>query len=161
YPLFKNAIRAARGWDVEAHRLQLGTLCAAFTRVAAGHPQAWFPHVRSAREITDASTDNRPIAFPYTKRMSAIMDVDQGAAVLLTSVGMARRLGIPTERWVYLLGCGDAHDHWLVSERVAYHRSPAIRAAGRAALTMAGVDIAAVEHLDLYSCFPSAVQIGR
>src|SRR5262249_7599984 len=127
----------------------------------AGHPHAWFPQLRSAGEITDASPDNRPIAFPYTKRMSAIMDVDQGAAVLLTSVGMARRLGIPTERWVYLLGCGDAHDHWLVSGRVGYDRSPAIRAAGRAALTMAGVDIAAVEHLDLYSCLPSAVQIGR
>src|SRR5262245_6747264 len=161
YPLFENAIRAARGWDPATHRARLGTLCAAFTRVAAAHPHAWFPQARAADEITGASPDNRPIAFPYTKRMSAIMDVDQGAAVLLTSVGTAQRLGIPRERWVYLRGCGEAHDQWLVSERVAYDRSPAIRAAGRAALAMAGVDIAAVDHLDLYSCFPSAVQIGR
>lgn len=161
YPLFENAVRAARGWDIATHRARLGSLCAAMTGVAAAQPYAWFPQARTAEEITAVSAENRPIAFPYTKRMSAIMEVDQGAAVLLSSVRMARQLGIPPERWVYLRGCCEAADRWLVSERVAYDRSPAIRAAGRAALAMAGVDIGAVEHLDLYSCFPAAVQLGR
>ena len=50
------------------------------------------------------SKDNRYIGFPYTKTMNAIMDVDQGAALLITSSAEARRLGIPEEKWVYLWG---------------------------------------------------------
>jgi acetyl-CoA C-acetyltransferase len=79
----------------------------------------------------------------------------------MTSAGEARRLGIPEERWVYLWGCGDASDLWFVTERVNYYTSPAIRAAGKRALGMAGVGIVDVAYFDLYSCFPSAVQIAR
>jgi acetyl-CoA C-acetyltransferase len=79
----------------------------------------------------------------------------------MTSVAEARRLGVPEEKWVYLWGSGDATDHWHITERVNYHSSPAIRAAGKRALDSAGITIADVAHVDLYSCFPSAVQIGR
>ncbi|MFN8543715.1 MAG: acetyl-CoA acetyltransferase [Candidatus Binatia bacterium] len=161
YPFFENAIRAARGWSLAQHRHELGALCARFSAVAAENPHAWFPQARTAEEIATVTPDNRMIAFPYPKRMNAIIDVDQGAAALVTSVATARALGIPQERWVYLRGVADAHDHWYVSERVSYHTSPAIRAAGQAALAMAGLDVGEVDHFDLYSCFPSAVQIGR
>jgi acetyl-CoA C-acetyltransferase len=61
---------------------------------------------------------------------------------------------------VYVRGSGDALDHWYVSDRVNYHSSPAIRAAGHAALTQAGHDISQVDVFDLYSCFPCAPQIA-
>jgi acetyl-CoA C-acetyltransferase len=48
-----------------------------------------------------------------------------------------------------------------VSERVDYASSPAIAATGRAALAAADVAVDDVDLFDLYSCFPSAVQIGR
>ena len=48
-------------------------------------------------------------------------------------------LWIDPSRWVYLWGCGDAQDLWFVSDRVDYHSSPAIRAAGEEALRMAGL----------------------
>jgi acetyl-CoA C-acetyltransferase len=127
----------------------------------APNPHAWFRERRSPEELTTVGPENRLIAFPYPKRMNAIIEVDQAAAVIMTSVGRARSLGIDPSRWVYLRGSADAHDHWLVSARVDYATSPAIRAAGRAALDAAGVGIEAVELFDLYSCFPAAVQIGR
>jgi acetyl-CoA C-acetyltransferase len=161
YPLFENALRARRGWTIAEHRRRLGALYARFAAVAATNPHAWFREPRTAEEITEVGPDNRMIAFPYPKRMNAIMEVDQAAAVLMTSVGRARALGIEPSRWVYLRGGGDVHDKWLVSERVDYASSPAIRAAGRAALAAADVGIADVDAFDLYSCFPSAVQIGR
>jgi acetyl-CoA C-acetyltransferase len=89
------------------------------------------------------------------------MDVDQGAALIMTSAGEARRLGVPEDRFVYLHGCGDAHDHWFFSDRADFHSSPAIRLIGERALSMAAIDIGDVRYFDLYSCFPSAVQIGR
>jgi acetyl-CoA C-acetyltransferase len=67
---------------------------------------------------------------------------------------------VPEEKWVFPWSGADAHDHWFVSERENLHSSPAIRLAGAAALSTAGIDIDDVAHVDVYSCFPSAVQIG-
>ena len=161
YPLFENALRAHYGRTIDAHQAALGELCASFSAVAAKNPYAWFREARSAAEITTVTDANRYIAFPYPKYMNSIIDVDQAAALLVTSAGEARRLGVPEDRWVYLWGCGDAYDHWFVSERVNYHSSPAIRAASQRALSMAGVTIDDVALFDLYSCFPCAVEITR
>ena len=161
YPLFENALRAHYGRGLDAHRQALGELFAPFTEVAAANPHAWFREAKSAHEIATPTPGNRYIGFPYTKYMNSILDVDQGAALLMTSVGEARRLSIPEERWVYLWGCGDATDHWFFTERADFHSSPAIHAAGQRALGMAGVTIDDISHFDLYSCFPSAVQITR
>jgi acetyl-CoA C-acetyltransferase len=161
YPLFENALRMAYGRSIEEHQRALGELMAPFAATAAANEHAWFRTPRTADEIATASADNRYIGFPYTKYMNAIMDVDMGGALLLTSVAEARRRGIPEERWVYLWGCGDATDHWFVTERVEYASSPAIRAAGARALAMAGITIEDIACFDIYSCFPSAVQIAR
>jgi len=161
YPMFENALRAHYGLNIDEHRRRLGRLCSRFTEVAAANPYAWFPVRRSAEEIGTVTPQNRMIAFPYPKYMNAILDVDQAAAVIMTSVGHARALGIDPSRWVYLWGCGDANDHWFISERVNYFSSPAIRLAGRKALAMVGIGIDDIDYFDLYSCFPSAVQIGR
>lgn len=161
YPLFENALRAHYGRSLDVHREALGELFAPFSTVAAANPYAWFREAKSAHEIATPTPGNRNIGFPYTKYMNSIIDVDQGAALLMTSVAEARRLGIPEERWVYLRGCGDTTDHWFFTERVNYYSSPGIRAAGARALGMAGVTISDIAHFDLYSCFPSAVQIAR
>lgn len=161
FPLFENALRAHYGRTIEEHQRALGELMAPFSAVAAGNPHAWFREARGAHTIATPTTDNRYIGFPYTKFMNSIIDVDQGAAILMTSAGEARRLGVPEDRWVYLHGCGDANDHWFITERVDYHSSPAIAAAGQRAFAMAGVTVADIAHFDLYSCFPSAVQITR
>jgi acetyl-CoA C-acetyltransferase len=161
YPLFENALRAHYGRSIDEHQQIIGEMMAGFSAVAAENEHAWFREARLAEEIATPSEINRYISFPYPKYMNAIMDVDQGAALIMTSMAGARRLGVPEDRWVYLWGCGDATDHWYITERVNYHSSPAIRVAGARALSMAGVSIDEVQHFDLYSCFPSAVQIGR
>jgi acetyl-CoA C-acetyltransferase len=101
------------------------------------------------------------VCFPYPKRMCANIDVDQCAAVLLCAYEAARAAGVPDERMVFLHAAAEAHDHWFVTQRRSLDASPGIEAAGAAALEAAGLGIDDVAHLDLYSCFPSAVQIGR
>jgi acetyl-CoA C-acetyltransferase len=86
--------------------------------------------------------------------------VDQGAALVLASVEQAMRLGVPQERWVYPLAGTDAHDTPAIAERDELHRSAAIRIAGARALQLAGLGIDDVDYVDLYSCFPSAVQVA-
>jgi acetyl-CoA C-acetyltransferase len=160
YPLFENAIRAHLGLSVEEHQRRLGGLCARMSRVAATNPYAWFQEARSADEITTVGPDNRMVCFPYPKLMNAIIETDQAAALILTGSETARQLGIPEERWVYLWGCGDARDRWFVSERPNYHTSPGMKAATQRALGMAGLTVNDIGAFDLYSCFPSAVQLG-
>ncbi|HSP54475.1 MAG TPA: acetyl-CoA acetyltransferase, partial [Dehalococcoidia bacterium] len=160
YPLFENAIRAHLGLSIEEHQRRLGELCSRFTKVAADNPYAWFPEARSADEIMATGPSNRWVCFPYPKLMNAIIEVDQAAALIVTGSETARELGIPADRWVYLQGCGDANDKWFVSERVNYHSSPAIRTATERALGMAGINVNDIGAFDLYSCFPSAVQLA-
>lgn len=160
YPLFENALRAHLGLSIEEHRQRLGKLYERFSAVAAENPHAWFREALTADDITTVSPDNRMVCFPYPKRMNAIMQVDQSAGVLLTGSRTARELGIPEDRWVYLLGCGDANDKWFVSDRVNLYSSPAIGTATRRALTMAALTADDIAFFDLYSCFPVAVQMA-
>ncbi len=160
YPLFENALRARDGRSIEDHQKQLGAFFAPFTQVAAANPYAWFPIERAAEELITVTDRNRMVGFPYPKYLNAIMEVDQSAAVLIASVGKARALGVPEDRWVFLHGCADAADLWYPLERQDYHSSPAMRLTGERALEMAGIGVEDLDLIDLYSCFPSAVRIG-
>ena len=160
YPLFENALRGKYGEDIATHQHRMGELFHPFTRVASENPLAWFPVERSARELAEVSENNRYVGFPYTKYLNSIIQVNMGAALIMTSQRKARELGVPEDRLVYLHGCGDANDRWYLHERGNYHSSPAIRAIGRKALAMAGVSIDEIDYFDIYSCFPSAVQIA-
>lgn len=160
YPLFENALRAEAGRPVADHQRFLGELFAPFSAVAARNPHAWFPVARSAEEIATVTPQNRMIGFPYTKYMNAVIQVDMAAAVLMMSAGTARRLGIERSRWVFLNGCAQASDHWKVTQRRDYTSSPALHRCGEEALRMANLSIADMQYFDIYSCFPSAVQIA-
>lgn len=160
YPLFEIALRARLGLTPAAHRRRIAELSASFAAVARDHPDAWFRDGKSADEIERVTARNRMVAFPYPKFMNAMLEVDQGAAVIMTTVGEARALGIPSSRWVHVHGGGDATDIWYVRDRADFHSSPAMAAAFRQALGQADVAPESIEILDLYSCFPVAPQIA-
>ncbi len=161
YPLFENALRHHEGLSMEEHRRELGEFCATLSAIAAKNPYAWFREARSSDEIIGLSSDNRMVSFPYTKFMCSIMEVDQAAALFMTDSQTAKGLGIPGEKWVYLLGSGDASDIWHVTERKNFHSSPSVREAAVAAMDQAGLSISEIDYLDLYSCFPCAPRITR
>lgn len=160
YPLFENAIRAHHGRSLAEHQTKIGELFSRFSRVASENPHSWFPTYRSPEEVATPSASNRYVGFPYTKYMNAIIRIDMAAAVIMTNVKTARELGIDESKWVYLHGCGDAHDLWYFTDRIDMHSSPAIRTLARKAFDMASTSADQMDFFDLYSCFPSAVQIG-
>jgi len=160
YPLFENAYRNRLGRSLDAHMASVGRLFAPFTDVAATNPHAWFPIARSAEELITPSPKNRMVGFPYTKYLNAIIQVDQAAAVIMTSVAKAEALGVPQDKWVFLHGCSDVTELWDPLDRVDYASSPAIRFGARAAFKMAGKTPADLAFMDLYSCFPIAVELA-
>lgn len=160
YPLFESAIAARAGRSLDEQRTHLGGFMAPATRVAAGHPDtAWFPVERTPAELAEPTLENRMISEPYTKWMNAIISVDQSAAYILCAAEVAEAAGVPTDRWVFPRSTADLNDVFFPSQRPELDRSPAIAGAARAALDAAGCGADDIAHLDVYSCFPCAVEM--
>jgi acetyl-CoA C-acetyltransferase len=160
YPMFEQARRHQLGRTMDEHLPVLGGLWSRFSEVAAKNPHAWIQEAMSPEEIVTPAPTNRMVGMPYTKVMNSNNAVEQSAAVLVCSVEVAERLGVPRDRWVFPLAGSDAHEHPYVSHRDTLHTAPAVGIAGRAALHAAGLTIDDVDHVDLYSCFPVAVEVG-
>ena len=160
YPMFETAIRAAAGRAPDEHLAAVSELWAGFSAVAADNPAAWIREAKTAEEIRTTTPQNRLVGLPYRKYMNSNNDVDMAAAVIICSVEAARRLGVPEERWVFPHAGTDCHEHAYVSNRDTFARTPAIELGGARALQLAGVGIDDIAVVDLYSCFPSAVQLG-
>jgi acetyl-CoA C-acetyltransferase len=161
YAIVENALRAADGLDLAAHRDQIARLWAGMSEVAARNPDAWTREALKPEAIRDADERNRWIAFPYTKRHNSDWNVDQAAGLILCALGTARSLGLDESRFVYPLAVADANTMVSLAARREMHRSPGFAHAGRAAAGIAGVALAGVSARELYSCFPSAVRVQQ
>ncbi|WP_222847647.1 crotonase/enoyl-CoA hydratase family protein [Nocardioides dongxiaopingii] len=160
YALMESALRARDGSTKQAHQEKITRLWASLSEVAATNEHAWLPTSFTAEELATTGPDNRPVTSPYPKLLCANLQVDLASGTILTSVAAAERAGVPQEQWVFPHAGAAAHDEWFVSERATLAGSPAVRAVGAALAAHTGRAIADVEVVDLYSCFPAAVQIA-
>lgn len=158
YAIMESAYRHTKGWSVREHRDRLAKLYADFSTVAAGNPHAWLRRALPAQEIRDASQRNPMQAFPYTRLHCSSWNVDQACALLLCSVERAQELGIPRSRWVYPLASTESNHMLAVSARARPHECIGARVAGEQALAGAGLRANDVDLVELYSCFPIAVE---
>lgn len=161
YAMAEIARRHRIGESPEAHLDRIADLWAGASHVASQNPHAWLPDPRSAADIATPGDRNRPVAHPYPKLMTSNIDVDQAAALVLCSTEVADAVGVSLDRRVFPLAGSGAHDPYLVRTRWALDRSAALRIAGSRVLELAGRSVDDCALLDLYSCFPAAVQVGR
>jgi acetyl-CoA C-acetyltransferase len=156
YALCENARRARLSVSRAQYAARMGELFAPFSKVAAQNPNSASLEAHSAGELSTVSERNRMIADPYSRMLVSRDQVNQAAALVLTSVGVARELGIDAKKWIYLHGYADARERSLI-ERPDLGASPAAVEACRTALSCAGIGLEAIQYFDLYSCFPIAV----
>ena len=160
YPIFESAFRASRGETIEQHRDRVSEMWEIFNKVACANPYSWVRNPMTAEEIRNPGPANRLVGFPYTKAMNSNWDLDQAAALIVCSAEAAEAAGVASDRWLFPQSGTDGADTNFVSNRRDLHSSPAIQVAGRRAMELAGVSPSDIDHVDLYSCFPSAVQIA-
>jgi acetyl-CoA C-acetyltransferase len=161
YAMIDNALRAAEGRSVVEHRREIAELWARFNLIAQHNPLAAFPDPMDADQLDTPSPSNRPLAFPYNKWHSTQWTVNQAAALLLCSVDVAIRIGVPTDRWVFpFVGLESSHALSLL-RRKKPHTWPAMGVLGRAASERIGRPLREVEFLEVYSCFPAAVRVQQ
>jgi len=157
YALLENARRWRRAESRTDYARKMAALFAPFSRVAADNPfSAAAQPALSAAELLDVGERNRMIAEPYPQRLVARDQVNQGAALVLTTVETARSLGIPEDKWVYLHGHGDAVEREIL-DRPDLGAFPAAVHASRSAIEAAGIGLGDIAFFDFYSCFPIAV----
>jgi acetyl-CoA C-acetyltransferase len=165
YPFYEAASAAHWGQTPRQALQESGALWSTYSAVAAQNPHAWLKRAFTAEAIMQPSPDNRPIAWPYTKLMVANPMVNQGAALLLTSLAQARAAGIAEDRIVHIRGGASAEEPRDYLDRDQYVESHAQNAVLKAATALAEDQGdhggRAFDAIELYSCFPCVPKMAR
>jgi acetyl-CoA C-acetyltransferase len=161
YAMAASAVRHRMGLDPSEYLAETAELWAGASAVACSNPNAWATAAASAEEIATATDQNRMIADPFPKLMTSNINVDQAAAVVFCTAQAARSAGVDPGSWVFPLSGSGGHDPLLARTRNSFAGSPSMRIGGAHALQLAGVSLDDVRWIDLYSCFPSAVQTAQ
>ena len=161
YPLYENALRAAEGQSLAEGQAETGEIWSLMSEVAEASQGAWLRKRRTPADIIEPSADNRPIAFPFTKLMVANASVNQGAAVIVTSLGAARAAGVPDERLIHIGAGAAAHEAHDAMARAGWTTPPGMQVAIAETLTRNGLKGADIDHVELYSCFPCVPKMAR
>jgi len=160
FGLAETSLRHSRGETPEAHRIRISELSSRMSEVASKNPYAWIERHVSAEEIRTPTPQNRMVTYPYTKLMTSNIAVDQSSAVIVCSADAAKRHGVPADRAVYLRAATEMNHVAQMSERQELHRHPGMEIAAQRVLELGEVATDDLAHVDLYSCFPLAVQAG-
>jgi acetyl-CoA C-acetyltransferase len=159
YAVIETALRDARGQTVDQHARELAALWAGASEIAAANPDAWRHDLIEPGFLSHPSDKNPMYCAPYTRWHCSQWNVDQASAFVVCSAETAERHRVPRDQWVFPVAAVESNAMVPLSQRAALHRSPAVRVGGEQLRAMCGVDPRDVEHVDLYSCFPSAVQV--
>lgn len=152
YPLYENRLQADLGLTPAQSHAWSSQLYAALTGVAAGHRASWEREVLTPEQVGQVSATNRMVCEPYPLRMNAMPHVDQAAALVVTSLAVARAHGLTD--LVHVWGGAGADDDPDVLARPDLGSSRSLADALDRCLGQAGLTAADLDLVDVYSCFP-------
>ncbi len=157
YPLYDASTAHAWGQTPAEAQAESALLWSRYSEAAARNPYAWSKTALAPDDIATVTSDNRMISWPYMKRMVANPNVNQGAAIIVTSLAKARAAGLPHDRLVFIGAGASASEprDWLARE--AYTVSHAQDAVLEAMLARSEK----FDALELYSCFPVVPKMAR
>ncbi|MGZ6965703.1 MAG: acetyl-CoA acetyltransferase [Acidimicrobiia bacterium] len=158
YAVIESAIAHAERRSPVEQRLHAAELWSRFAAVAAANPDAWDRRGPGADEIATIGAGNRVIATPYTKLLCSQWNVDQAAAVIVVAAGTAAALGISLDRQVFAHAAAESNQMVPLPYRDEIGRWPAFEAVADA-LGLIDDSVAPPSVVELYSCFPAAVQV--
>ncbi|MEH2568341.1 acetyl-CoA acetyltransferase [Bradyrhizobium sp. AZCC 2289] len=161
YPLYESATSARWGQTPREALAESGSLWSTYSDVASQNPNSWLKKHFTSDEITTPSSDNRLIAWPYTKLMVANPTVNMGGALLMTSLAKARAAGVPEDRIVYAWGGASAEEPRDYLVRDQFYESHPQNAVLKAVMDLVEGDGKKFDAIELYSCFPCVPKMAR
>jgi acetyl-CoA acetyltransferase len=148
-PIGQYALIAAR------HMYQYGTTAEQMAEVAVAarrwaqlNPKAWERDPLTVADVLASEMISTPL-----RRLDCCLMTDGGAAVVITGAERARDAA---KRPVRVLGAGESHSHWHISQMPDLTVSPGVVSA-REAFGLAGVRPADMDFVQPYDNFTSAV----
>jgi acetyl-CoA C-acetyltransferase len=161
YPLYENASHVAWEQTPRIAQTESADLWSRFSSVATQNPYSWLTTRLSAEEIATPTEHNRMISYPYTKHMVANPAVNQGAAVILTSLACARAMNVDESRLIFIWGGASATEPRDYLARDQYTRSDAQEAVLKESCRLIEDNGNQLQALELYSCFPCVPKMTR
>ncbi|MFQ5503319.1 MAG: hypothetical protein ACE5F1_00810 [Planctomycetota bacterium] len=158
FAIIESALRHHQGLDVEEHRDAIARLYSGFSDIAARNPHAWRRDPVSADEIRNPTAGNSMLAFPYTKRHCSQWNVNRAVAIIVCSAAKAEQLGLDGRSWIFPLAAAESKHVVPLARQRQLHSHPGTVLSGERAFALAGVSAEELTAVELYSCFPSAVQ---
>jgi acetyl-CoA C-acetyltransferase len=158
YAIIATAARAARGQSVYDDLAETARLYSGLSKIAARNPHAWKRSSLAAEAVASDAPDNPVLAFPYRNEHVSRWSVDQASALLLMSAKKARELEVDSSKWIYPVSSALSNAMIALTQREKLDEAPGARQAASAALRHAGITAEALDLVELYSCFPVAIQ---
>ena len=153
YPFFENAFNDQEKKSPLESRSDASKIWSSYSKVAAKNPYSWDQTHYNAKHISAITEFNRMVSFPYSKLMVANDSVNQAAAVIITSLSTARKLGISNKNLIYFKGGAAANAPTDFLKRERFDHYPALESVLTKACEIAGGG-QNIDALELYSCFP-------
>lgn len=156
YSLLENARRLQLEISRDDYLTRMAQLGAGMSGKSLTREHAQFSKLFTVGDLMRTRDGNYPLTDIYRKWHVAQDAVDLGGAIVLTSAGKARALGVADDRMVYLAGAAETKES-PYSERADLVNPRALDHALAAALDQAGFAPTDLGPVDIYSCFPVAV----
>lgn len=161
YPLYEVACQAAWAQTPAQGHAESAELWSSLSAVAADNPAAFIRRAYTAEELLDISPSNRLIAWPYSKLMVANPVVNQGAAVIVTSLARARAAGVPENRIVHIGPGAVANEPRDWVSRETFNASAAQDYVLDTVLRESELAADQIDFFELYSCFPCVPKMAK
>ena len=157
YPLFEAATAAHWGQTPAQADKETAEILSQSSAIAVPNPYSWGPVGMSGEDIATPTPKNRIVSWPYTKSMVASMNVNQSAAIIVTSLAKAREMGVSEDQCVFITEGAGANEPADFLARENYYESPA----QEAVLKTLKTEQSPIEAAELYSCFPVVPKMAR
>ena len=155
YPLYDMACGAKWGQTPQESLLESAELWAEYAKAAMQNPYSWNPKPWAAKDIITTTPKNRMIAWPYTKAQVANPIVNQAAALIVTSLSLAKTLGINERQMVFINDGAYADEPRNFMRRDRFDNNAAQNA------VLETFKNTKVDALELYSCFPIVPKMAK
>ena len=158
YAVMESAMRKSKSLTLKEHEDYLGSMYADFSEIASKNQYAASDKSISKDQIMLANSDNKPMAYPYNKYHCTSWNVSQASAILICEEGLADQLNISKQKRIYPMASSETNHMIALIQRPSLISSAGLELASEKINEVIDKHSINLNLIDLYSCFPVAVQ---
>ena len=151
-------MRKSKSLTLKEHEDYLGSMYADFSEIASKNQYAASDKSISKDQIMLANSDNKPMAYPYNKYHCTSWNVSQASAILICEEGLADQLNISKQKRIYPMASSETNHMIALIQRPSLISSAGLKLASEKINEVVDKHSINLNLIDLYSCFPVAVQ---